>query len=85
MNPSTDQPEEQTQNSVINSNIIAASVMKHTPDVVQPHSKTQLKRPMTFKLSHKHVSSVTNSFCLFFVVVFENIVFLSNLKKGYVW
>ncbi|XP_060605244.1 adhesion G protein-coupled receptor L1-like isoform X2 [Ruditapes philippinarum] len=65
MNPSTDQPEEQTQNSVINSNIIAASVMKHTPDVVQPHSKTQLKRPMTFKLSHKHMLKDKEPVCAF--------------------
>ena len=56
MNPKTDQAETQVGNSVINSNIIAASIMKHTPDVTQPQPRTQLNRPMSFKLSHKHVS-----------------------------
>ncbi|XP_045158633.2 adhesion G protein-coupled receptor L1-like isoform X1 [Mercenaria mercenaria] len=57
LNPQNDNSDIQSHNStqVINSNIIAASIMKHSTTASKTHGRTQLNRPMNFKLSHKNM------------------------------
>lgn len=60
MNPRDDTADQgATENStrVINSNIVSASIRKHSMLAETATEKTALHRPMTFTLSHKEVGS----------------------------